>query len=345
MKIADYSLAMQSSHNQSMQTSVNESLHSWVDRPAQSSAPNGFSQNGVQVTLSSAALQKQAAEADGVDQDADNLANDPRMLLLKTIIEQLTGQKLKMFDPRQLQSAQLKLSGDSASAASATQHAGFGVDYSKTTTYSESEQTTMQASGVIKTSDGKEIQFNLDLTMQRQYSETSSTQVHLGDAKKTDPLVVNFDGTAAQVSDQRFAFDLKSDGNKEQINMLAPGSGFLALDKNNDGKVDNGSELFGTASGNGFSDLAKYDSDHNGWIDENDPIYSKLKVWTPDANGGGKLSDLAALGVGAISLQAADTPFDIKNASDQLLASVRASSVALKNNGSAVSVQQIDLTA
>ena len=34
-----------------------------------------------------------------------------------------------------------------------------------------------------------------------------------------------------------------------------------------------------------FKDLAEYDEDHNGWIDENDSIFSKLKVWTKDENG------------------------------------------------------------
>lgn len=337
MKIASYSLATQTSHDQSVQSSVHESLQSWVDAPAVSS-PAGVLQSGVQVSISSSALQKQSSATTAVNDDDGNLS-DPRMLLIKLIIEKMTGQKIQLLGRSQLGSAPVTIAGNS--------RAGFGVEYSKTSTYSESEQTTMQTSGVIKTTDGQEIQFNLNLNMQRQYTETSTTRVRVGDAaqKKTDPLVVNFNGTAAQLSDQRFAFDLNSNGSAEQINLPMPGTGFLALDKNNDGKVDNGSELFGPTTSNGFSELAKYDTDHNGWIDENDPIYSRLKVWSPDANGGGKLSGLASLGVGAISLQAAATPFDIKNASDQLLASVTASSVALNNNGTVNSVQQVDLTA
>lgn len=107
----------------------------------------------------------------------------------------------------------------------------------------------------------------------------------------------------------------------------------------------NGSELFGPATGNGFNELAQYDSDHNGWIDESDAVYRQLKVWTKDAAGNDSLNSLASLGVGAISLHAIDTPFDIKTAANQLLGSIKASSVYLNEDGTAGSVQQIDLTA
>ena len=54
--------------------------------------------------------------------------------------------------------------------------------------------------------------------------------------------------------------------------MLGKGSGFLALDKDGNGKIDDGNELFGTKSSDGFGDLREYDSDGSGWIDENDEI-------------------------------------------------------------------------
>ncbi|QFY42494.1 VCBS repeat-containing protein [Candidatus Methylospira mobilis] len=337
MKIASYSLNTKTSHEQSVQNSVSQSMRIWADTTSsQGDVRSGAPQNGIRVTISQAGLQKQSTETGSVNGDSDILS-DPRVLLIELIIEKLTGLKVHHLSGLgQHQSVQAGSSGP-----------GLNIEFSKTHTYSESEQTTMQTSGVIKTTDGKEIQFSMNLNMQRQFSvsETSATQIHLGATpKKTDPLVVNFNGTATQLSDQRFAFDLNSDGNKEQINAPVSGSGFLVLDKNNDGKVNNGSELFGPSSNNGFSELAKYDSDHNNWIDESDSIYSQLKVWTPDANGNGTLSSLASLGIGAISLQAAATPFEIKDASDQLLGSVVSSSVALNNNGTTGSVQEVDLT-
>ena len=338
MKIESYSLNTQTSHEQSVQNSVSQSIRIWADTPSsQGGVQSGVFQNGISVTISPAGLQKQSAEAGSVNGDSDILS-DPRELLIELIIEKLTGLKVH----------HLSGLGQPQSVRAGSSGPGLNIEFSKTRTYSESEHTTLQTSGVIKTTDGKEVQFSLNLNMQRQFSlsETSTTQLHFGSTpKKTDPLVVNFNGTAAQLSNQRFAFDLNSDGNKEQINAPRSGSGFLVLDKNNDGKVNNGGELFGPATNNGFSELAKYDSDHNGWIDESDPVYSQLKVWTPDANGNGSLSSLASSGVGAISLQAAATPFDIKDSSDQLLGSVVSSSVALNNNGTAGSVQEVDLTA
>ena len=53
----------------------------------------------------------------------------------------------------------------------------------------------------------------------------------------------------ADVRDQTFKFDLDADGREDEISMLGKGSGFLALDKNGNGKIDDGSELFGTKSG------------------------------------------------------------------------------------------------
>lgn len=346
MKIVESTLALQASHERTQQRSVRESLHAWVDKPAaeQQRPP------ALMVTISAEAKQKQAGATQAAHEAQQDTLNDPKLQLLIQMIERITGQKVKLFDL-----SQLHATGASDAAAPAPQpaqsngnapRAGFGLDYRRTVSYSESERTSFQASGVIHTADGKEINFQLDLSMLRQYSETSSTRVLLGDAaRKTDPLVLNYSGKAAELTNQRFAFDLNADGTNEQINFVASGSGFLALDKNGNGQVDNGSELFGPTSGNGYSELAQYDSDHNGWIDESDAVYQQLKVWSKDASGNDSLQSLSALGVGALSLQALATPFDIKNANNELLGSVRASSVALNEDGSVASLQQIDLTA
>ena len=341
MKISDYSLAMQSSHAWTQQSDVKERLRVWVDAPAPPAAQP--------VTISVAARDKQASESAKTDQATSDVQNDPKLQLIILMLEKLTGRKFRVFDAGQLKmtaNAPVPAPNTVQQISQPAPRAGYGVDYSKVVSYSESEQTTMQASGIIKTTDGKEIQFNLNLDMQYQYSETSSTSVRMGDAaRKTDPLVINFNGTAAQLTEQRFAFDLNSDGQKEQINAPASGSGFLALDKNGDGQINNGSELFGPGTGNGYNELAKYDSDHNNWIDENDAVFKQLQVWSKDAAGGDQLNSLAALGIGAISLNSIATPFDIKTASNQLLGTVRSSSVVVNEDGTVSSMQQIDLTA
>jgi hypothetical protein len=333
---------MQASHDWSQQSSVKETLRVWIDRRAPDPPPASR-----QVTISAAAQEKQSSEAAAINDAVSKAENDPRLQLLILMVEKLTGLKIKVFDAGQIKAPETVSvpATNAAQPQQPTPRAGFGVEYSRVASYSESEQTSMQAVGVIKTSDGKEIKFSLDLTMQRQYSETSSLNVRLGDAaRKTDPLIINFNGTAAQLSEQRFTFDLNSDGKDEQINVPLSGSGFLVLDKNGDGKINSGGELFGPATGNGFSELSKYDNDGNGWIDESDPVFGQLKVWTMGSAGNSRLSDLASLGVGAISLHSIATPFDIKTASNQLLGSIQASSIYVNENGTAGSVQQVDLT-
>ncbi|MFZ4700816.1 MAG: hypothetical protein ACOYMG_12270 [Candidatus Methylumidiphilus sp.] len=338
MKIADFSLSMQSSHAKSQQSSVKETLNVWVNPPAS----NTLAPATEQVTLSSAGQAKLANEASSINQAASDAQNDPKLQLIIAMIEKITGRKVKLLDASHLGSAP---SATPSTPGVQRSNAGFGMEYSRLVSHSESEQTTFQAVGIVKTQDNKSINFSLSLNMQYQYSETSSTSIRIGSAARlTDPLVVNFSGTAAQLSEQRFAFDLNSDGQAEQINTLASGSGFLALDLNSDGKINDGKELFGPVTGNGFSELAAHDSDRNSWIDESDAVFQQLQVWTKDAAGNEALNGLASMGIGAISLRSVATPFDIKSTANEVLGTVRSSGVSLNENGTVGSVQQIDLT-
>lgn len=118
----------------------------------------------------------------------------------------------------------------------------------------------------------------------------------------------------------------------------------MALDANGNGVIDDGNELFGTRSGNGFADLAAYDGDGNGWIDENDDVYSKLRVWVKDADGGDRLLDLKEANVGAIYLGSADTEFSLKDAAtNETNAVLRRTGVYLKETGEAGTLSHVDL--
>jgi hypothetical protein len=76
----------------------------------------------------------------------------------------------------------------------------------------------------------------------------------------------------------------------------------LALDKNDNDKIDDGGELFGVNTGDGFGELSAYDEDGNNWIDENDSIFSDLRVWEKKSNGESSLVTLGEAGIGAIYL-------------------------------------------
>lgn len=210
--------------------------------------------------------------------------------------------------------------------------------------YYESEQTSFATEGRVVTASGKEISFNVEVSMSRTFYEETAAVVDLSVPKLTDPLVINLDTEVASVSDQKFYFDLDADGHQEQISRLNAGSGYLALDKNGDGIINDGSELFGTASGNGFADLAQYDQDGNGWIDEADEIFNKLLIWQKDENGNDVLRGLGEAGVGAIYLGNVNTEFSLNSEQDNKTnAVVRQTGMFLYENGNAGTMQQIDL--
>jgi len=90
--------------------------------------------------------------------------------------------------------------------------------------------------------------------------------------------------------------------------------GLLALDRNGNGSIDDGSELFGTATklatgqnaSNGYEALAQLDANGDGVIDAKDAAYGDLKVWV-DANGdgvsqSGELKSLASLNIASINV-------------------------------------------
>lgn len=220
----------------------------------------------------------------------------------------------------------------------------WNIQTSSTIKKSEEETTTFSSKGTVQTADGRSIDFNISMEMSRSFVEESTMLSSQTQYILTDPLVIQLEDVPDTISDQKWFFDIDGDGTKEEISELAQGNGFLALDEDENGIIDDGSELFGTKSGNGFKDLAAYDEDGNGWIDENDTVFSKLKIWTKDAEGNDKLMDLQQADIGAIYLGHADTEFTHKSLdANETQAVVRQTGFYLhESTGIAGTVQQID---
>lgn len=267
-----------------------------------------------------------------------------RMLkhIIEMMYELLKGNNFKS------QSRSEYLTSNSGTEKNQTTQIWYRNDNVSSTYFSEKEATTFQTKGLVKTSDGRELSFSLDLAMSRAFMEETKLDQKVDDVLTMyDPLVINMDVPSAAVTGQSFFFDIDSDGAAEKISTLAKGSGFLALDKNGDGIINDGSELFGTQSGDGFKDLAVYDSDGNGWIDENDAIFESLKVWTKDYDGTDKLISLKDADVGAIFLGNVSTGFDLKDdMTNDTLARIQSTGIFLhESTGNAGTIQHVDFSA
>lgn len=282
------------------------------------------------------------ASIEATDADATvEYAGDLQVTILKLLVERLTGRRLDLFDAREINNGkEVELSPEQAGRGNPRQ--GWGAVYHAEETTLERESTQFSAQGIVRTADGREIQLSVELNMSREFISHTSLTVRAGDALK-DPLVINFEGNAAELTRTKFAFDIDADGKTDQIAFVGPNSGFLALDRNGDGIINDGRELFGALSGNGFADLAAYDTDGDGWIDENDAVFARLLIWSRDAEGNDRLEGLLERNVGAIYLGQAATPFSLKDNDNALLGVVRASGIYLKEDGGAGTVQQLDL--
>ncbi len=210
-------------------------------------------------------------------------------------------------------------------------------------TYQEQESMTFQTVGKAVTADGRTIEFNMELEMSREYTETVG-ELENTTVIMTDPLVISLNSNPVSVSDEKWKFDIDGDGKTDNISKLSEGAGYLVLDKNKDGIINNGTEMFGAKTGNGFAELADYDEDGNGWIDENDAVYKDLAVWIKDDRGNDKLVSVKDANVGAIYLGSAATDFALKSEQDNTYnAQIRRTGVYLTEDGQANTIQQLDM--
>ncbi len=182
---------------------------------------------------------------------------------------------------------------------------------------------------------------NIQISMSVSFSHTFVQQHQIDRAEFYDPLIINFDDTLPDLSSECFSFDIDCDGKSDQLSLLQNGNGFLALDSNGNNTIDDGSELFGSKNGNGFADLAQYDSDNNCWIDANDPILDRLQIWINNEDES-RLVGLGELGIGALYLGYTANPFEIKNSDNETLGRIQANGLYLNENGTSGLMTQID---
>jgi len=342
---------MSSGHQLKEQYSRSEKLEAWVGPPPGTTQPRQEDSITLSQEVSDrfAASMTQAQEAYGLDDTDQSL--DPHLSIIKRLIELFTGNKIditdlsKINDNTSYDTLDCCTENEGETNAETQTMEGWGVRYDLQESYSESEQTSVSIQGIVQTSDGQEIAFNLNLQMERSYLEQNNISIRSGDATRIDPLVINFNSAAAQLTDWSFDFDLNADGVKEDIPFVTSGSGILVFDKNGDKQVNNGSELFGPSTGNGFAELSALDEDNNKWIDENDSAYNALSIWQRDKEGNESLVSLGQSNIGAINVGYIDSPFDLKDQDNNLQGQILRTGFYLSETRTPGTIQQLDVVA
>ena len=141
--------------------------------------------------------------------------------------------------------------------------------------------------------------------------------------RRIDPLVFDLGGdgiTTVSLEESNAFFDLDNNGFAEKTSWVGAKEGLLAYDKNGDGIINGGNELFGdrtlmkdgkTLASSGFAALAEYDDNKDGKIDSNDVIYALLRIWQDSDGDGiasaGELRRLVDLGIVSIGLSYSNT--------------------------------------
>ncbi|WP_367154843.1 SdrD B-like domain-containing protein [Methylomonas sp. HYX-M1] len=150
-----------------------------------------------------------------------------------------------------------------------------------------------------------------------QYTQLVSGENDMSWDAAITPVVIDLNGDGVQTvsrADAAGSFDLFGTGTKVESGWISGDDGFLAVDSNGNGLIDNISELFGGSEiGAGFAKLAAFDSNGDGLVDANDADFSSLLIWK-DGNGNhqtdaGELMSLSEAGVSSLTVGHTDLPF------------------------------------
>ena len=354
MRIESSALNMQGSSSIVSMMSRQESLNIWTGQGSAAISSSSFdvqefSQQGISVSTSdTSSASKTSATGEGSLVTAEQ---ELKIKLLEEFISRISGRRIQFQIPdirwvndrydnsgQAFGNLEVSFSDNMASRLGVP---GFGLIYSRNEMQLERSRVSFAAEGAVKTADGRQISLNVNFNIDQQIVRQSSFQLNVGAALQ-DPLVINFGGNLASFTERTMSFDLDFDGDKDTVQMLGSGSGYLALDKNNNGLIDDGRELFGPQTDNGYGELSQYDEDGNGWIDENDSVFHQLKIWYHDENGGSHLVALTDKNVGAIYLGNVDTQMNLYGQKGMAGAMKRSGLVLLENGESRI-MQELDL--
>lgn len=289
---------------------------------------------------------QKCAKSDKIESKTEMDPKDKlKILLIEKLLSKITGKKIKFkllrktkVDENTAKDTDIKIAISSQMPANSF---GFVL---RLESYKQLQQDfSFSAKAKVKTQNGEEFELDIKLNFSQSFVERFNLEIRFGQQKNIDPLVINLDSNLPSFSERYFEFDLDADSVPDKIRLLSGNSGFLALDKNQNNKIDSGLELFGPSTGDGFFELSGYDTDKNGWIDENDPVFPNLLVWIK-TDSDDKVVKLSELGIGAIFVGNAESNYSLYDFNTNTpYANVKKTGLFLFENKKAGVIQHIDL--
>ncbi|MFT4927723.1 MAG: hypothetical protein ACI8WB_003836 [Phenylobacterium sp.] len=330
-----------------LNNALNNTLNSTLNSPANNAQANAIAnlQRLSQDTVDISSLKTQGGTAKTDTNSIEKALEestyyDKGLFIMKMLLEKMSGKPIELFNASDFMNDKNAIETNAAALSQNPTGGGDPNELVRVEQYTfESQSNQVAFSGSITLEDGSQSHFEFGISFSQQH-ESLSVEVLRREQLK-DPLVISFTGKPVSLADKRFDFDIDADNQKDNIAMLDRGQGFLALDRNKDGEINNGTELFGALSGNGFADLAAFDEDNNGFIDENDSVFSELSVWIKN-EGEDRLISLQEAKIGAIALQNVNSPFTIRNSDDETTGIIRKSGFYLDDKGTPGLIQQLD---
>lgn len=211
--------------------------------------------------------------------------------------------------------------------------------------YFKKDSIDFSTKAIIKTNT-QDINLDINISYSQELYEKYEKRLEYSQVNVIDPLIIQYGADASAFDfldkDMSFSFDLDANGSENELASLKQGNGFLALDKNSNGKIDDGLELFGPSTNNAFEELRSYDSDGNSWLDENDSIFNDLIIWSKNEEGEDQMLSLKDANVGAIYLKDEETKISIDKSINDPLAHLKSTSFFLKDDGSAGLLSSLD---
>jgi len=282
-----------------------------------------------------------------------NLSNeDSDVRLIRLLFEAMSGRKIPLMHVPHENLGRQAMRNDSsetlsfnlitARQVSANIDGPKQIELERTTQFSTQTIQSFQADLSLQLDDGSSVDLRYNSNLFEMHELRTQRQLVI-DGEVVDPLVLTFDQSSATLSQTKVGFDLNVDGEIDTISYATGPSAFLALDKNKNGKIDNGSELFGTTSGDGFADLAVYDDNHDSVIDESDAVFAKLQLSSLDDQGNYRLEKLADRNVGAIFVANLNTESELVDENNEVNGIVRKSGLFLQEDYTPGLVQHVDI--